>query len=190
MSNEHSKQDSNQPKKEDLSLVSIIAAIASVVAILGITVVLIMSLWRNIIPKLTTQNDQETIRKSLITEERLRPVTQVNIGTISISATKTQAPEEVFESLCKSCHMVEGVGAPLISNKADWEKRFAQGHDVLVTHALNGLNAMPARGGNPKLSDAEVVGALDYMLTKVGIEVPKADIVKKEAPIKKEETPK
>ena len=188
MSNEHSKQDGNQPKKEESSIVLIIAAVASVVAVLGITVVLLMSLGRNIIPKLMTQ--QETTRKSLITEERLRPITQVNIGTISVSAAKAQAPEEIFESLCKTCHMVVGVGAPLISNKADWDKRFEQGYDVLVTHALNGLNAMPARGGNPKLSDAEVIGALDYMLTKVGIEVPKADAVKAEAPAKVDETPK
>ena len=45
-----------------------------------------------------------------------------------------------------------------------WEPRIAQGDDVLYDHAINGFNAMPAKGGNVSLSDDSVKTAVDYMI--------------------------
>ena len=36
--------------------------------------------------------------------------------------------------------------------------------DMLVNNAINGLNAMPARGGNPALTDEQIQAAVEYML--------------------------
>ena len=38
-----------------------------------------------------------------------------------------------------------------------------QGYDTLLTHAIKGINKMPAHGGNERLSDAEVKAAVGYM---------------------------
>ncbi|UUZ51410.1 c-type cytochrome [Massilia sp. B-10] len=51
---------------------------------------------------------------------------------------------------------------------ADWTKRIAQGAETLFKHAIGGLNAMPAKGGNPDLDDVEIKRAVVYMANKGG----------------------
>lgn len=48
--------------------------------------------------------------------------------------------------------------------------RIAQGHETLVNHALKGFRLMPAKGGNSRLSDDEVEGAVKYMANEAGAE--------------------
>ena len=46
-----------------------------------------------------------------------------------------------------------------------WAARFDEkGLEMLVSNAINGLNAMPARGGNPALTDEQIQAAVEYML--------------------------
>lgn len=78
--------------------------------------------------------------------------------------------KKVFGAVCALCHASGAAGAPVFGNKADWEPRIAQGMDVLYKHALEGFTGakgtMPARGGNPKLTDDEVKAAVNYMVDK------------------------
>jgi cytochrome c5 len=78
--------------------------------------------------------------------------------------------EHVFKMTCSLCHATGAAGAPMFKSKPDWAPRIAQGKATLYAHALGGFNgskgAMPARGGNPALSDAEVKSAVDYMVSR------------------------
>jgi len=51
---------------------------------------------------------------------------------------------------------------------AEWTARIAQGMDVLHTHAIEGYQGsaglMPAKGGNPALTDEQVVATVDWMV--------------------------
>jgi len=47
-----------------------------------------------------------------------------------------------------------------------WGLRMAQGVDALYTSAIHGKGAMPARGGNPALTEADIEAAVDYMLAQ------------------------
>ncbi|MDF4603827.1 c-type cytochrome, partial [Vibrio parahaemolyticus] len=49
-------------------------------------------------------------------------------------------------------------------NADDWAPRIAQGKDVLVKHALEGFNAMPAKGTCMDCSDDEIIAAIDHMI--------------------------
>ena len=49
-------------------------------------------------------------------------------------------------------------------DKAAWKPRIGQGLPTLHEHALKGIRAMPPKGGNTTLSDAEVSAAVDYMV--------------------------
>ena len=77
----------------------------------------------------------------------------------------------IFGNLCHTCHENAATGAPVISNKAEWAPRVAEGLDTLVKHATEGFTGkkgvMPARGGNPSLTDAQVKATVEWMLTQV-----------------------
>ena len=81
-------------------------------------------------------------------------------------AAKTASAGEgkaTYEKVCFACHATGAMGAPKFGNKADWAPRIAKGKDALHASALHGKGAMPAKGGNPGLSDADVMAAVDYM---------------------------
>lgn len=74
--------------------------------------------------------------------------------------------EKVYKGLCFSCHDVGVAGAPKLGDSADWNSRYRHGFETLYDTALNGKGAMPAKGGNPALSTAEVTAAVDWMVAQ------------------------
>ena len=74
----------------------------------------------------------------------------------------------VYEANCKACHGGLIPGAPAVGKKEDWAPRIKQGQDTLHKHAIEGFQAMPAKGGNGSLSDDEVKAAVDYMANESG----------------------
>ena len=72
----------------------------------------------------------------------------------------------IYTSLCSGCHTSGAGGAPKMV-KADWTARIAQGKETLNKHAIEGYNnvgVMPARGGNPSLSDEQVIVTVEWMV--------------------------
>jgi cytochrome c5 len=74
----------------------------------------------------------------------------------------------VYTAICAACHTSGAAGAPKFGDAAGWAPRIAQGYDVLVKHAIEGIRAMPPKGGNPDLDDVEVARAVVYMANKGG----------------------
>jgi cytochrome c5 len=71
-----------------------------------------------------------------------------------------------FDATCGVCHATGVAGAPKLGDKAAWAPRIAQGMDALHNSALKGKNAMPPKGGNTALSDADVSAAVDFMVSQ------------------------
>jgi cytochrome c5 len=73
----------------------------------------------------------------------------------------------IFQNLCTGCHTSGAGGAPTM-DKAHWANRIPQGVDTLHKHAIEGYTGaagvMPAKGGNPALSDEQVIATVDWML--------------------------
>ncbi len=76
--------------------------------------------------------------------------------------------QQVYGQVCKTCHEGGLAGAPKFGDKAAWAKIVAQGDKLSFEHAINGIRAMPARGGNGELTDDEVKRAVVYMASQVG----------------------
>jgi cytochrome c5 len=76
--------------------------------------------------------------------------------------------EDVYKAVCAMCHATGLLNAPKFGDKAQWEARIKQGYETLVTHANKGIRSMPAKGGNPSLSDDEVASAVKYMANASG----------------------
>lgn len=79
------------------------------------------------------------------------------------------AGKAVYDKACFACHKSGVMGAPKLGVKDDWTARVKQGRDTVMGHALNGFNSMPARGGNPTLSDADITNAVAYMVKEAGL---------------------
>src|SRR5689334_833021 len=72
--------------------------------------------------------------------------------------------KSVYDQTCHVCHEAGVAGSPKYGDKAAWAPRIAQGADTLYSVALHGKGAMPPKGGNAALSDAQVKAAVDYMV--------------------------
>ena len=75
--------------------------------------------------------------------------------------------KSVYDSACTVCHAAGVAGAPKAGDKAAWAPRLKTGLNALYASALKGKNAMPAKGGNPALADADLKAAVDYMVGQV-----------------------
>ena len=120
--------------------------------------------------------------------DRIQPFGQVRVGepekvvaaaapapaaaapAAATTASADQAGEAVYNKACVACHAAGVAGAPKLGDKAAWEPRLAQGMDTLLNSSIKGKGAMPPKGGNMSLSDAEVKSAVEYMLEKSGLQ--------------------
>lgn len=69
----------------------------------------------------------------------------------------------VYNAVCQTCHGAGLLGSPVLGDAGAWGPRISKGKDTLYTHAINGFNAMPAKGG-ADIPDEEVQNAVDYMV--------------------------
>ena len=113
------------------------------------------------------------------TEERIQPVAGVYTGEAGAAAIEAAAvtsvtemkvafdgsldAEMIYGSVCSVCHATGAAGAPIPGSPLMVE-RAAKGADMLTQNAINGLNAMPARGGRADLSDELVRVIVEYMI--------------------------
>ncbi len=88
-----------------------------------------------------------------------------SVGPASSSAQSDLARgQQVYRQTCAFCHDQGIAGAPIIGEVGAWSPRLAQGMVTLYASALQGRNAMPPKGGNPSLADADVRAAVDYLV--------------------------
>jgi cytochrome c5 len=80
------------------------------------------------------------------------------------SAGSAAEGKAVYDQTCHVCHGTGLAGSPKFGDKAAWAPRIATGMETLYNAALHGLRAMPPKGGNASLSDAQVKAAVDYMV--------------------------
>jgi cytochrome c5 len=72
----------------------------------------------------------------------------------------------VFDKVCMACHASGVAGAPKVGDKAAWAPRIQTGMDSLLQAALKGKGAMPPKGGDQSLSDAQVRAAIEFMVSQ------------------------
>ena len=72
----------------------------------------------------------------------------------------------VYDATCAACHSTGAAGAPKLGDVAAWAPRIKTGPATLVASAIKGKAVMPPRGGNPKLTDAEMQAAVNYIISQ------------------------
>lgn len=115
--------------------------------------------------------------REVMAEQRTAPIGAVRYGEVGAAElAEAQAVallpaeevvvdgEAVYGSLCMSCHDAGVAGAPITASEQMAARLEERGLEGLVSNAINGLNAMPARGGNPALTDEQIQAAVEFML--------------------------
>jgi len=112
---------------------------------------------------------------------RIGPVAKLQVEGAAAVAPAPEAPKvaavsaapakggkvdgkKVYDTTCMACHAAGVAGAPKTGDKAAWATRLKTGNDALYASAIKGKAAMPPKGGNAGLSDAEVKAAVDFMV--------------------------
>jgi len=89
------------------------------------------------------------------------------VGPAPMSQGDTANGKAIYDKTCTACHATGVAGAPKAGDKSAWTPRLATGMDHLYMSALKGKGAMPPKGGNVTLPDADVKAAVDYMVNLV-----------------------
>ena len=78
--------------------------------------------------------------------------------------------KQVYDTGCVACHGAGIAGAPRVGDLDAWADRIGTGLENMVANAINGFQGsqgmMPAKGGNPSLSDEEIEAAVEYMVAE------------------------
>jgi len=148
------------------TIVLAILFVITVVAIIG----------ANIITSAASNDEMRPEQMSRI-QSRTEPVYSVNTDPSATQMVASEdsgggeplSGEQVYQNVCTACHTAGIAGAPKTSDTAAWSKRLSeQGKDTLYSRAINGYKGMPAKGGNPDLSEDEMHKAVDYILSEAG----------------------
>lgn len=99
---------------------------------------------------------------------RIKPVGQVSLGEAGGGPSVAKTGEEIYKAVCMACHAAGVLNAPKLGDKTAWAKLIAEGVDTITADAIKGIRAMPARGGNPDLSDLDMRRAVVYMANQAG----------------------
>lgn len=118
---------------------------------------------------MAAQASAKTVSADTIAE-RLKPSGELCLegmdcgGVVEAVAAGPKSASDVYNSVCMACHDTGAAGSPKRGDKDAWAPRLEQGMATLYEHSLTGIRGMPAKGGNPKLSDEEVKSAVDYIV--------------------------
>lgn len=92
------------------------------------------------------------------------PRVAVSMALLLASQAMAADGKEVYNKSCAFCHNIE---SPRLGDKAVWKLRLELGTDGLVASVLKGKGAMPAKGGDATLSEADIRAAVDYMVAQL-----------------------
>jgi cytochrome c5 len=119
-------------------------------------------------PKNVVEN---TVVEEKVAEADVKPVAEVKVAeaaTEKAGDNGSISGEKIAQKNCALCHASGMMNSPKIGDKEQWAPRIAQGKEMLVNNAIKGIRTMPAKGGNPSLSDAEVAAAVIWMANSSG----------------------
>jgi cytochrome c5 len=161
-----------------------LVVVVALAFIVPIAVIILLTQYVTDAPVQANENDSAVLN-------RIKPVGEVLLATAGGSATqdvagaKAASPASVttaaapaaaaaapagkvdgkktYDATCSVCHGAGIAGAPKFGDKAAWAPRLKTGIDTLYASAIKGKAGMPAKGGNPSLSDPDVKAAVDYM---------------------------
>jgi len=145
------------------------------VVIMLVVVVFLATRLLNVIERAGAPDEPSAMAQSM-TEDRIRPIGRVVSAAMDTSNDGAQrSASEIYGAVCAACHDTGAAGAPRKGDEAAWAERMGKGFDAVLANAINGIGAMPARGGDTSLSDDEMRQVVALLLTESGVAVDSVD---------------
>ena len=171
---------SGSPSKSDQNFMRQFSLLTAGLSVLALVLMAVAYIIYSHIPK---DQDPAVAKR---TEARIAPIGAVyagDTGRAAMQAAQDAAAKAaaaqvayggstdgktIYDNLCHSCHTAGVAGAPKLGDKAAWSARLAEGIATLTKHAIEGYtgpdgNHMPAKGGNPSLTDEQVTNTVKWM---------------------------
>lgn len=175
---------SNHAPKVDLG--SKLMFVASAVAILLVVLILLNSLV-NTYQRNSVKGEVDSSYLVEAASDNLKPIGESAVaGAVAKTVSAGRSGKEIYGAVCTACHATGVLDSPKFGDKAAWEKRAAGGLDGLMASAMNGKGSMPAKGGDPSLSEAEIKAVVLYMTKEAGLDLGGAAPAAKKEPAKAE----
>ena len=144
----------------------IVTAILAFVVPIGIIILLV----NMVVSGTKVGAGSDTLTPEAVTK-RIAPVAGFEL--VDANAPKVfKTGEQVFAAVCTACHTAGVAGAPKIGDNAAWAPFIKAGYESPAERRAAWQGGMPAKGGNPTLSDYEVARAVVYMANKSGASLP------------------
>jgi len=157
--------------KENSNLKSVLETVGVVVGSFIFAIVVIVAATKKENPEPTKNVVENTVVEEKVAEADVKPVAEVKVAeaaTEKAGDSGSISGEKIAQKNCALCHASGMMNSPKIGDKEQWAPRIAQGKEMLVNNAIMGIRTMPAKGGNPSLSDAEVAAAVVWMANSSG----------------------
>lgn len=170
-----------QHSEEESSFIKTPQQLITVVVLAFVVPIAVISMLVGLVKSTTKYDEKHPAMSDEAVAKRIQPVGQVHIGPVPVSAD-AEAPsanvvaaapvsktgEEVYKQVCAACHTTGVLNAPKTGDKAAWAPLIKEGLDTITADAIKGIRQMPARGGNPNLTDLEMRRAVVYMANRSG----------------------
>ena len=121
------------------------------------------------------QHDDELMAAPVDTMEdiamRIKPVVSLDDMRSSMKVASAageaanKSPDQLYQGACLACHSTGAAGAPKIGDAGAWSQRISKGLEALVSSAINGIGAMPPRGGS-QYSDEQMQAVVEYLVAE------------------------
>lgn len=76
--------------------------------------------------------------------------------------------KKIYQAHCAACHANGLMGAPRYGDDSQWAPKLELGLDKLHENALNGIGAMPPKGGCTNCSKDQIMSAVNYIVAGSG----------------------
>ena len=98
---------------------------------------------------------------------RIQPVGRLEFGAPQ-AAPGARTGEAIVQATCGACHQAGVANAPKLGDKTAWAPHLKHSLNELVQTVIKGKGAMPPKGGDASLTDAEIARAVAFMANQAG----------------------
>ncbi|MEE9310606.1 MAG: c-type cytochrome [Cocleimonas sp.] len=167
------------PKIDPVSKIVFLVSLLAIVAVVYVLLSNLISTYK----RNSIKGEIDNTQLIMTTEENLKPIGVSSTSDAPAVSAAGRGGKEIYDAVCTSCHATGVLDSPKLGDNAAWAARAKDGLAAMLTTATNGKGAMPAKGGDPSLTDSEIKAVVLYMTKESGLDLGSAEPApSKEAP--------